>query len=117
MNSIDVSELPDEMMKLVENKFRELDELNQAVKQRDALREDLMRTLDVIGIKLGQRLESQQLGLYAMLMESEYHKIDREALISLGVSEAIIDRATVTTKKRPHVRFGQAFRPRHRIKN
>jgi hypothetical protein len=37
-------------------------------------------------------------------MVSEYHKVDREALISVGESEAIIDRANVTRKARPHFR-------------
>ena len=108
---METNELPDEMRTRVEDTFREIDDLTSAIADvtrcRDTLRADLKRTLETIGLEPGQRLQSQQLGMYAMVVHSEQHKLDRRALMSLGVSEAIIARATVTRKTRPHLRFGQ----------
>ena len=116
----DVNDLPDEIRKRVEDTFVELEELTRAVadatERRDGLRASLKRTLETIGLERGQGLQSQRLGLYALVVQSEHRRLDRDKLLSLGVSEAIIDRATVTYTTRPHIRFGQVGNPKHRTK-
>jgi len=108
---MDTMELPDEMRKRIEDVYVEADKLTtvitDATKRRDDLRGYLKKALETIGLKIGQGLQSERLRLSVMLVGLERHKIDRDALISLGVSERIIDRATVTTKTQSHVRFGQ----------
>ncbi len=108
---MDTIELTDEMRKRIEDVYVEADKLTtvivDATKRRDDLRGYLKKSLETIGLELGQGLRSERLGLSAMLVRSERHKIDRDALISLGVPERIIDTATVTTKTRSHVRFGR----------
>ena len=90
------NELPEEMLKMV----------SHATKRRDALRADLLRTLKTIGLEGGYVLQSERLGLYAKVVQAEKHRIDRGALVGLGVPDEIIDKATVTKKTRPHVRVG-----------
>tara|TARA_B100001013_G_C24498806_1_gene398313 strand:- start:68 stop:268 length:201 start_codon:yes stop_codon:yes gene_type:complete len=52
-----------------------------------------------------------------MMCEPEQHSIDREALMGLGVSEEIIEMATITKKTRPYIRVGQAARRKCEKKN
>ena len=49
-------------------------------------------------------MQSERLGLYAKVVQTEKRRIYRGALVGLGVFEEIIYRATVTNKTRPHVR-------------
>ena len=96
---------PPTWRKNFEDIFVEIRGLDQAITRRDELRNYLKQTLEKIGLKQGEGLRSERLGFSAKVVQAEQQRIDRAALMSLGVSLSIIEMATVTRKTRPHLRL------------
>ena len=63
-------EVTHEIRKLIEDTFIELAAL-KSIARGKALRKDLMRTLKAVGLKLGQSLWSERLGLYAVVVQGK----------------------------------------------
>jgi hypothetical protein len=110
--AMNTTKLSEDMQKLVEDKFTELDALNHLLGRRETLRQELMGIMSTIGLAMGKRLQSERLGLYATVAQLRQGRLDRSALLALGVSEEIINQATVTRETRPHVRLHR-IRPRN----
>ena len=106
---MNTNELPEEMMNQVEDAYTEIMKVSKIIKdateRRDKLRAGLKHTMDTVGLKQGQSLQSPRLGLYALVVQGRQSKLNRDALAQLGVSEAILALGTITKYIRPYVKL------------
>ena len=107
---IETHQLHDEMFKDAEDKLRELAKLTEAIAyakaRSDDVRADLMRSMELMGlVHHGDSLTSQQQGASVDLVERKRYRIDKDVLLSLGVSEDIVDKANIGKSIKPHIRF------------
>jgi TPP-dependent indolepyruvate ferredoxin oxidoreductase alpha subunit len=103
------NELPEEMMKKIEDAFTDIDKYSKVIKEATSRKRqataDVKSTIETIDLKQGESLESRRVGLYARVVQGKQSRLNRDALAQLGVSEAILDLGTITKDSRPYVKI------------
>ena len=107
---VDTDQLDEEKLKVIDNKIAEVAELKRqlsGMKERsDVLRTSLLQDMELMGlVGNGDSLTSEHLGVYIELVDTKQYRIDKEILLSLGISEDILAQATVEKQVRPHIRL------------
>ena len=111
--NVDTKQLDEEKLKVIEDKITELaklrKQLNDMKERSDSLRSVLLQDMELMGlVGNGDSLTSEYLGVYIELVDSKQkYGIDKEILLSLGISEDIVAQATVEKPIRPHIRLMQ----------
>ena len=102
------NELPEEMMKKIEDAFTDIDKCSKIIKEATARKRqataDVKSTIETIDLKQGESLESPRVGLYAKVVQGKQSRLSRDALAQLGVSQAILDLGTITKDSRPYIK-------------
>ena len=109
--NVDTKQLDEEILKVIENKITELarlrKQLNDMKEASDALRATLLQDMELMGlVGNGDSLTSEHLGVYIEIVDGKQkYGIDKDILLSLGISEDIVDQARVEKQVRPHIRL------------
>ena len=113
---VDTGQLDKDRLKVVEDKITEVAELKRQLTtmkgRNDALRASLLQDMGLMGlVGNGDSLTSEHLGMYVEIVDTKQYRVDKETLLSLGISEDIVAQATIEKQVRPHIRLMQ-FRNR-----
>ena len=69
------------------------------------LRQQLLTTLEVLGLEVGDSMEAEDLGLYVKVASMTRNRFTTESLEGAGVPAELIEKATLTSHSRPHLRI------------
>ena len=109
--NVDTKQLDEEKLKVIEDKITELarlrKQLNDMKERSDSLRAILLQDMELMGlVGNGDSLTSEHLGVYIEIVDGKQkYGIDKDILLSLGISEDIVDQARVEKQVRPHIRL------------
>tara|TARA_Y100000590_G_scaffold89968_1_gene101351 strand:- start:10643 stop:11029 length:387 start_codon:yes stop_codon:yes gene_type:complete len=104
---MDLKQLPKNIHDDLIVKFTELLELKANEDRIKELRIDLYEKIKAQGFNADDEIQAVDLGITIKLATNNFQKIDRELLIEQGVSEEVIEQATLISKSREHIRINQ----------
>ena len=109
MTWYELSGQPEELRKQIGDTLKELATIQELVKlseQRNAvLRQQLLTTLEVLGLEVGDSMEAADLGLYVKVASMTRHRFTTESLEDAGVPVELIEKATLTSHSRSYLRI------------
>jgi hypothetical protein len=101
----ELGEQPEELRNQIGDSLKELATIQELVKlseQRSAvLRQQLLTTLEVLGLEVGDCMEAADLGLYVKVASMTRHRFTEDA----GVPAELIEKATLTSHSRSYLRI------------
>jgi len=105
----ELGEQPEELRNQIGDSLKELATIQELVKlseQRSAvLRQQLLTTLEVLGLEVGDCMEAADLGLYVKVASMTRHRFTTESLEDAGVPAELIEKATLTSHSRSYLRI------------
>jgi len=105
----ELGEQPEELRNQIGDTLKELATIQELVKlseQRNAvLRQQLLTTLEVLGLEVGDCMEAADLGLYVKVASMTRHRFTTESLEDAGVPAELIEKATLTSHSRSYLRI------------
>ena len=109
MTWYELGEQPEELRNQIGDTLKELATIQELVKlseQRSAvLRQQLLTTLEVLGLEVGDCMEAADLGLYVKVASMTRHRFTTESLEDAGVPSELIEKATLTNHSRSYLRI------------
>jgi len=105
----ELGEQPGELRNRIGDTLKELATIQELVKlaeERSAvLRQELLTTLEVLGLEVGDCMEAADLGLYIKVASMTRHRFTTESLEDAGVPSELIEKATLTSHSRSYLRI------------
>ena len=109
MTWYELGEQPGELRNRIGDTLKELATIQELVKlaeERSAvLRQELLTTLEVLGLEAGDCMGAADLGLYVKLASMTRHRFTTESLEDAGVPAELIEKATLTSHSRSYLRI------------
>ena len=109
MEVLNMEQLPDEIRMRIKSIISELITIQEALKVTEErnreLRDSLTKTLTDIGVETGSALDASRMGFRVRVAQNTNQKLDRPTLERLGVSQDILDQATLSRQTKPYIRL------------
>ena len=98
MTAINLNEEPEEIRQLIEGHIKELLKIRSSKRTLDEqdrqIRDQLIATLDNMGLEAGDAIEAPELSSAAALRRHTISRLDAEKLLAQGVPADLIEKAT-----------------------
>ena len=105
----ELGEQPEELRNRIGDTLKEIATIQELVKlaeERSAvLRQQLLTTLEILGLEIGDCMEAANLGLYVKVASMTRHRFTTESLEDAGVPAELIEKATLTSHSRSYLRI------------
>ena len=109
MTWYELNEQPEELHKQIGDTLKELATIQELVKLSEernvVLRQQLLTTLEVLGLEVGDCMEAAALRPYVKVAIMTRHRFTTESLEDAGVPAELIEKATLTSHSRSYLRI------------
>ena len=109
MTWYELNEQPEELHKQIGDTLKELATIQELVKLSEerstVLRQQLLTTLGVLELEVGDCMKATDLGLYVKVASMTRHRFTAKSLEDAGVPAELIEKATLTSYSRSYLRI------------